>query len=411
MAAKYLGDRIYAIASDHEIDSALMMERQAYLHELKSALEEVEFLILRLSNPTDGDETTRQLSRHIHTIKGVAGSYGLELIARAAHHMEDLLAGGHLPVNLDRDLVDRLLVQNDRLTALTDGYLRGDPQTLNEARCSCASAKRATFDSESEKNCRRVLIVEPSAATLQLCVNVLDRFDALRVASVRDGYEALGWLLKESFLAMITSLQVPLIDGQSLAAILRTIPGPNSAMPVILLTSAPATLDPLKARPDFVVEKTHELSTELQGIVSRLIGGRPERGRQRAQHQLSLPKKILLIDDSPDIHDLVRLSFKAYPDVQIVALLDPTLAIQVARREAADLILLDVQMLPISGTEILRELKACPELNPIPVAFFTASDSPEEGDELAALGAWQILKKPFSPKTFARHVLTLYRER
>jgi DNA-binding response OmpR family regulator len=101
-------------------------------------------------------------------------------------------------------------------------------------------------------------------------------------------------------------------------------------------------------------------------------------------------------------------SFKRFPDVQIVALADPTIA---ARNETPDLILLDVQITPISGKEVMWDIKATPELSDLPVAFFTGTDDPDEKRELASLGAWQIFKKPFSPKTFFDHVLNLFRER
>jgi len=52
---------------------------------------------------------------------------------------------------------------------------------------------------------------------------------------------------------------------------------------------------------------------------------------------------------------LLPLSFKRFPDVQIVAVADPTSAVEAARNETPDLILLDVQMTPISGKEVMRE--------------------------------------------------------
>jgi len=87
---------------------------------------------------------------------------------------------------------------------------------------------------------------------------------------VRDGYEALGCLLKERFDAVITSLQVPTIDGQSLLTVLRTIPGPNRATPVVLLTSAAGSLESTKTRPDFVVEKNLGLAAQLRAIMKQL---------------------------------------------------------------------------------------------------------------------------------------------
>ncbi len=401
----------HAMAANHELDSALAKERNGYLHELKSALEDVELLILRLANKAHGKESLRQLLRQVHTIKGVAGSYGLELIGQATHRMEDLLADEICSASADQNRIDQLLAHNDQLVLLTEAYLCDDWETLNEARCQDHRAKARDLAMEARKAFDRILIVEPSAATLQICVQVLSGFGAIRLVSVRDGYEALGWLLREPFHAVVTSLQVPSIDGHSLVAVLRAVHGPNSTTPVILLTSTAAALDPNKARPEFVVEKSRDLSTELHAIFCRLTGRPLPTSDQTAKNQPSDPRKILVVDDSPDIHELVRLSFKRCPNVEIVALLEPTHAVECARKETPELILLDVQMLPLSGKDVLRDLKADAELRHIPVAFFTANDAPEEKQELAALGAWQIFTKPFSPKTFAEHVLALYRKR
>jgi CheY-like chemotaxis protein len=61
-----------------------------------------------------------------------------------------------------------------------------------------------------------------------------------------------------------------------------------------------------------------------------------------------------LADDSPDSQNLLCRSFKHHADNQVV-----------------------------SGQEVFRDLKAVPELSPIPVAFLTARDRSEEQRELA----------------------------
>jgi CheY-like chemotaxis protein len=79
-----------------------------------------------------------------------------------------------------------------------------------------------------------------------------------------------------------------------------------------------------------------------------------------------------------DYLNLLRLSFECFATAQIVALADPTSAVEAARNETPDLILLDVQMTPISGKEVMHDIKATPELTDLPVAFFTGTDDPEE---------------------------------
>jgi CheY-like chemotaxis protein len=399
------------MAADQKIDAELLAERNSYLREMKSDLQDIENLILDLSLASGAAERKQKLARQIHTIKGVAGSYGLDLMSAAAHRMEDLLAGENSSQIENNKFVDSLLAHNDQLAAIARAYLVGDERFLNDMRREYHVRKKPqAAEARLAKGFNRVMIVEPSRATLQLCIGVLKEFGATNVASVEDGYEALGWLLKEEFDAVITSLQVPTIDGQSLFTVLRTIPGPNMAKPMILLTASSAALDPARARPDYIIQKDVGWTKELRATLTQLVNQSLERCTAGRARDGTL-KKILLVDDSPEIHNLVRLSFKRFPDVQIVALADPTSAVEAARNETPDLILLDVQMTPISGKQVMRDIKATPELSDLPVAFFTGTDDPEEKRELASLGAWQIFKKPFSPKTFSDHVLSLFRER
>jgi CheY-like chemotaxis protein/HPt (histidine-containing phosphotransfer) domain-containing protein len=399
------------MTADQPIDAELLAERNAYLREMTADLQEVENLILDLPAVEGAAERKRQIARQIHTIKGVAGSYGMDLLSLAAHRIEDLLASADSPPCKSDPWIDRLLDQKDQLAAIAKAYLQSDEAFLLEVRSRFEQARLPRGATAAPRPFERVLIVEPSLATLRLCTRVLQQLGSAHVISVKDGYEALGQLLKEKFDGVIASLQAPTIDGQSLAAILRLTPGPNANVPVILLTSSAALLDPAKTRPDYVLEKDLGLSNGLKSVLARLTNTGLEPPPVGSEMTGRALKKILLVDDSRDIHSLVRIAFKRYPDIQIVALADPTGAVETARKEAPDLILLDVQMTPISGKEVMRALKASPAVTAIPVAFFTGTDDAEEARELAALGAWQIFKKPFAPKIFSEQVVSLFQER
>jgi CheY-like chemotaxis protein len=85
-----------------------------------------------------------------------------------------------------------------------------------------------------------------------------------------------------------------------------------------------------------------------------------------------------------------------------VALADPTSAGEAARNETPDLILLDVQMTPISGKEVMRDIKATAELSDLPVAFFTGTDDPQEKRELGVPGRLADFQKTFLLQEFCR---------
>jgi CheY-like chemotaxis protein len=192
--------------------------------------------------------------------------------------------------------------------------------------------------------------------------------------------------------------------------VLRAIPGPNQMTPVILLTSSATAIDSMRARPDYIVENNPNMTQHLKRIVGGLLSGTSGPAKAIASRPPRSLKKIVLVDDSPAIHHLLRSSFKRLPEIAIATLEDPTLAVEFVRKECPDLVLPDLNMPQLSGKEVMRDLKANADLQAIPVAFFTAADRADERAELLELGACHIFKKPFLPKSFADELVAAYHE-
>ena len=390
-------------------DAELRVERDTYLRELRTDLEGIENLILGLSTAEGSGARKRKLARDVDSMRGIADRYGLELMVVALHRMTDELAIQGLVDGDSEKYIDRLLKHKRRLTRLAEAYLANDHQTLADIHSMYADP--AAKPGDAPMSLSRVLLVDPSRATLKVCVSVLNAVGVREIATMQDGYEALGRLLKEPFHAVITSLHVPTIDGQSLMPVLRAIPGPNQMTPVILLTASAAALDPAAARADYIVEKNPNMLQRLKRILSDLKTNRKLAAPPAAAKLDRVLKKIVLVDDSSSIHQLLRISFKRFPEIQIATLEDPTTAVDFVRNERPDLVLLDVNMPQASGKDVIRDIRASAELQDIPVAFFTANDSADERAELVALGAWHVFKKPFLPKTFADELIKVFNER
>lgn len=401
------------MTTEQDLDSELLAERNAYLQELGVDLEEIEQLILSLPKPEGAADRKRKLARDIHSIKGVAGSFGLDLISVAVHRMEDDLALHELAVGDTDKYVDMLLRHKDRLAQLAAAYLNDDRQALADAQLAYGRPNDVPPASAEEprRSLARVLLIDTSRATLKACVSLLKEVGVQEIATMQDGYEALGRLLKEPFDVVITSLHVPTINGQSLLPVLRTIAGPNQMTPVILLTASASALDPAAPRPDHIVEKNPKMAQRLARILSDLAGTAVV-GTPIATPKIDrVLKKIVLVDDSAAIHQLLKLSFKRYPNIQIASLEDPTAAVEFIRSEQPDLVLLDVNMPQMNGKDVIRGLKLGADLADVPVAFLTADSSADERAELYALGAWEVFQKPFLPKSFAEEVIKAYHER
>ncbi len=117
---------------------------------------------------------------------------------------------------------------------------------------------------------------------------------------------------------------------------------------------------------------------------------------------------LLLIEDDPDIVELLRYNLKREGfGVRVSGNGEEGLV--EARRRAADLIVLDLMLPGMDGLEVCRMLKADPETRDVPVVMLTAKG--EEADVVAGLelGADDYLTKPFSPREFVARVRAVLR--
>ncbi|MBQ0023842.1 MAG: response regulator transcription factor [Prevotellaceae bacterium] len=112
-----------------------------------------------------------------------------------------------------------------------------------------------------------------------------------------------------------------------------------------------------------------------------------------------MAKRILIVDDEPDILEILRfnLEMEGY-DVFTAEGADEAQEIvngQWLRNEGIDLILLDVMMTPKSGFEWARELKANARTAGIPIIFCTAKTAEDDLLTGFGLGSDDYICKPF----------------
>jgi two-component system phosphate regulon response regulator PhoB len=106
-------------------------------------------------------------------------------------------------------------------------------------------------------------------------------------------------------------------------------------------------------------------------------------------------KRILIVEDERDMADLVaaRLRKEGY---QIDAAYDGAAGLDAIRARPPDLVLLDIMMPGLSGTDVLAEVRRDPRTAAVPVVMMTAKG--READVVAGLrlGADDYVVKPFS---------------
>ena len=116
-----------------------------------------------------------------------------------------------------------------------------------------------------------------------------------------------------------------------------------------------------------------------------------------------MTKRILAVDDEPHILKLVSFSLKS-GGYEVLEASDGLSAIEVARAEKPDLVLMDVMMPACDGYEACRRMKADPETAEIPVMMLTAKTQESERKTGEAAGAVDYIKKPFTPKDLVAQV-------
>ncbi len=119
-------------------------------------------------------------------------------------------------------------------------------------------------------------------------------------------------------------------------------------------------------------------------------------------------KKILIVDDEPDILEFLQYNLRK-EGYQVITASDGQQAIQVAEREKPHLILLDIMMPEMDGVEACRLLRSRKEFDDTPIAFLTARD--EDFSQIAALdvGGDDYITKPIKPRVLVSRINALLR--
>jgi two-component system phosphate regulon response regulator PhoB len=107
-------------------------------------------------------------------------------------------------------------------------------------------------------------------------------------------------------------------------------------------------------------------------------------------------KTILLADDEVNLRMLVHTTLED-PQYRILEAADGTSALELARQERPDLLVLDWMMPGLTGIEVARALRQDTNTAHIPIIMLTAKGQEKDRDQGRVLGTYAYLVKPFSP--------------
>lgn len=119
-------------------------------------------------------------------------------------------------------------------------------------------------------------------------------------------------------------------------------------------------------------------------------------------------ERILVVEDEPDIREIVRLSLETVGGFAVQVCRSGEEAIAASADARPDLILLDVMMPGLDGPSTLARLRAIPAVADVPVIFMTAKAQRHEVERFLALGAAEVIAKPFDPMTLADKIRSVW---
>jgi PAS domain S-box-containing protein len=144
---------------------------------------------------------------------------------------------------------------------------------------------------------------------------------------------------------------------------------------------------------------------ELPRAASPLPGKvRPSSNGAKARSDGPDKRTVLYIEDNLSNLALIEQILEEQPDIKLMTAMQGNIGLDLARRHAPDLILLDLHLPDMPGWDVLAQLKASDETRRIPTIVISADATSRQVEKLMAAGAQAYLTKPLDVDQFL-HVL------
>ena len=258
----------------------------------------------------------------------------------------------------------------------------------------------------------RILVVEDNATNLELMVYLLQAF-GFTTATAANGQEALDLLQGTPVDLVVCDLEMPVMDGYSLARRLRGA-REYQVIPLIAVSAYAMVGDRekvLAAGFDGYLSKPIDPETFVDSVQAYLPPGLrtlpPPAIEQPSAPSVPLPPAVatvLVLDDSRTNLALMRSTLEP-SGYEVLSAANVSEAKTLAQESRPDLIICDLHLPAESGLDFLRWLKRHPQLAAVPVLVTTAS-SKDSFDGPAALqaGAARFLNRPLDPQDLLTEV-------
>jgi CheY-like chemotaxis protein len=268
---------------------------------------------------------------------------------------------------------------------------------------SALDAPDSALDDLPMRSVPHVLVVEDDADTRRLLAFQLQE-RGFRVTTAADGREALALAERQHPDLVTLDVLMPGMDGfETLAALKQN--ALTLDIPVVMLSVVPEQAKGFALGASDYLSKPPDPAQLMQSIRAVLEIDDRAAGDDGAGPG-SARLRVLVVDDEADLVAWLQTVLHDH-GIEVLPAYGGREALEKARTQHPDVIVMDVKMPDMTGLEVSQALKADPATAPIPVIFMTASDidKRQARTRMLGLGAVELLGKPFSAEDLVSEIL------
>ena len=116
-----------------------------------------------------------------------------------------------------------------------------------------------------------------------------------------------------------------------------------------------------------------------------------------------MKKRILVVEDNEQNLYLATFLLEKNGH-EVITAKDGLEAVEKAKAERPDLILMDIQLPEMNGYQATKKIKSIPEISHIPIVAITSYAMAGDREKALAMGCVGYIEKPIDPKTFVHEV-------
>jgi len=238
-----------------------------FLETLPERCNEQDILVLALDGADQSEFTPTydELYRSVHSLKGSAGTHGIQIISVICHQLEDFMEGlNGKSDNVNQDFINHCLSYLDLIRKAGTEAATDNPD-FDFVQEALKSIHNLPFTSR-----KSVLIVESSTSMAMLYKDALSELP-LQITMIDDGLKALELLLHKRFNFIITGKALKTLNGAALISALRSSESPNTKIKTIMLSSTSNMTFRMGSKPDYLIQRDERMHVRLATVVTKII--------------------------------------------------------------------------------------------------------------------------------------------